>query len=205
MDAARGGFYFWCRFPDGIRQSQLLAKAAELRVSYLPGDACVAGEPGANHLRLNFTFAPPGQIRDGVARLMEALRVAVRRPQAGKPEGAATSPSFDGTVLEVRAGLARHGGFHGGPVLATDNEVRASEIREILKLTQRPEVISFAGGLPAPSRSRSRSSRRSRRACSTSAAAKRSSTPPPRDTRAARWVADHMNETLATTVNATRC
>lgn len=28
--------------------------------------------------------------------------------------------------------------------------VRASEIREILKLTQKPEVISFAGGLPAP-------------------------------------------------------
>lgn len=28
-------------------------------------------------------------------------------------------------------------------------ELRASEIREILKLTQKPEVISFAGGLPA--------------------------------------------------------
>lgn len=28
--------------------------------------------------------------------------------------------------------------------------IRASEIREILKITQRPEVISFAGGLPAP-------------------------------------------------------
>lgn len=28
--------------------------------------------------------------------------------------------------------------------------LRASEIREILKITQRPEVISFAGGLPAP-------------------------------------------------------
>ena len=28
--------------------------------------------------------------------------------------------------------------------------VRASEIREILKVTQRPEMISFAGGLPAP-------------------------------------------------------
>ena len=27
---------------------------------------------------------------------------------------------------------------------------RASEVRELLKLTQRPEVISFAGGLPAP-------------------------------------------------------
>ncbi|KAB3531784.1 aminotransferase-like domain-containing protein [Alkaliphilus serpentinus] len=30
------------------------------------------------------------------------------------------------------------------------NNLKASEIREILKLTERPEVISFAGGLPAP-------------------------------------------------------
>jgi len=29
-------------------------------------------------------------------------------------------------------------------------DVKASEIREILKITERPEVISFAGGLPAP-------------------------------------------------------
>ena len=28
--------------------------------------------------------------------------------------------------------------------------LKASEIREILKVTQRPEIISFAGGLPAP-------------------------------------------------------
>lgn len=30
------------------------------------------------------------------------------------------------------------------------DSLKASEIREILKITQRPEVISFAGGLPAP-------------------------------------------------------
>lgn len=28
--------------------------------------------------------------------------------------------------------------------------IKASEIREILKVTERPEIISFAGGLPAP-------------------------------------------------------
>jgi hypothetical protein len=28
-------------------------------------------------------------------------------------------------------------------------DLRASDIREILKVTQRPDVISFAGGLPA--------------------------------------------------------
>ncbi|WP_411681427.1 PLP-dependent aminotransferase family protein [Clostridium thailandense] len=31
-----------------------------------------------------------------------------------------------------------------------NNYVKASEIREILKVTERPEIISFAGGLPAP-------------------------------------------------------
>lgn len=30
------------------------------------------------------------------------------------------------------------------------SNLKASEIREILKVTQRPEVISFAGGLPVP-------------------------------------------------------
>lgn len=30
------------------------------------------------------------------------------------------------------------------------SNIKASEIREILKITERPEVISFAGGLPAP-------------------------------------------------------
>ena len=30
------------------------------------------------------------------------------------------------------------------------SHLNASEIREILKVTERPEVISFAGGLPAP-------------------------------------------------------
>lgn len=29
-------------------------------------------------------------------------------------------------------------------------EIKASEIRELLKLTEKPEIISFAGGLPAP-------------------------------------------------------
>ncbi len=38
-------------------------------------------------------------------------------------------------------------------------QTRASEIRELLKLTEKPEVISFAGGLPAPELFPSRKSR----------------------------------------------
>ena len=29
--------------------------------------------------------------------------------------------------------------------------LKGSEIRELLKLTARPDIISFAGGMPAPS------------------------------------------------------
>ncbi|MEX2750840.1 MAG: hypothetical protein Q6366_003030 [Candidatus Freyarchaeota archaeon] len=32
----------------------------------------------------------------------------------------------------------------------TANKLQVSVIRELLKLTQKPEVISFAGGLPTP-------------------------------------------------------
>ncbi len=87
-----GGFYVWCRLPDAIRQSQLLAKASERRVAYLPGNACFADEPGANHLRLNFTFAPPDRIPEGIARLADALRAAARRAGAGGRGEGATPP-----------------------------------------------------------------------------------------------------------------
>jgi len=33
---------------------------------------------------------------------------------------------------------------------ARAEQLKSSMIREILKITQRPEVISFAGGLPSP-------------------------------------------------------
>jgi 2-aminoadipate transaminase len=45
------------------------------------------------------------------------------------------------------------GGRHPGtaiPLSAAARRMSSSAIREILKITQRPDVISFAGGLPAP-------------------------------------------------------
>jgi len=86
-----GGFYFWCRFPKGISQARLLAKAAERRVSYLPGDACFPAEPLDNYLRLNFTFPAPEHIGEGVKRLMDAVRSAASKRPVGA-ENAGTPP-----------------------------------------------------------------------------------------------------------------
>lgn len=86
-----GGFYFWCRVPDGIPESALLARASESRVSFLPGSACFPDEPTRVHIRLNFSFPTAAEIREGVGRLATALRRAGRdtRPAARM---AATAP-----------------------------------------------------------------------------------------------------------------
>ncbi len=77
-----GGFYVWCTFSHGLAPARLLARAARERVAYLPGAACYAGEPGENHLRLNFTFPNPEQIREGITRLMRALRDIETEPRS---------------------------------------------------------------------------------------------------------------------------
>jgi len=57
-----------------MSHARLLARAAERRVSFLPGAACFFAEGGEDHIRLNFTFPGPEEIREGVCRLGEALR-----------------------------------------------------------------------------------------------------------------------------------
>lgn len=69
-----GGLYLWCRLPERIASSRLMARAADQRVSFVPGEAFHQNGQGQNFIRLNYTFPPPGRIREGVARLMEAVR-----------------------------------------------------------------------------------------------------------------------------------
>jgi len=69
-----GGFYIWCRIPDGIEQSALLATAAARGVVFLPGRACFATDPSEHYLRLNFSHASEGSIKVGIERLLDAVR-----------------------------------------------------------------------------------------------------------------------------------
>jgi DNA-binding transcriptional MocR family regulator len=87
-----GGFYVWCALPPAAPERRLLALAAERGVSYLPGSACFPGEPAAPFARLNFTFSPPGTLRLGVSRLMEALERTVADRPARAVEESGTRP-----------------------------------------------------------------------------------------------------------------
>jgi DNA-binding transcriptional MocR family regulator len=87
-----GGFYFWCRLPEGTSTGRLLARAAEAGVSFLPGRACHVDEPGDARVRLNFTHPPAGRLAEGIARFAAALRAVAGEPRAAARAGSGTRP-----------------------------------------------------------------------------------------------------------------
>ena len=87
-----GGFYVWCRLPEDVPPTRLLAQAAAERVAYLPGGASFVEEPPVNSIRLNFTFAPEEQLREGVRRLGRALRATQAEPRRGNHTVVGTPP-----------------------------------------------------------------------------------------------------------------
>ncbi len=91
-ETPRGGFYFWCRLPDGIDRFRLVSRAAETGVSVLPGWACYPEEPGESYLRLNFSHLPPDDLEEGVSRLMSAVRDAIHRVEEAAVREIGTLP-----------------------------------------------------------------------------------------------------------------
>lgn len=87
-----GGFYVWCRLPSGVPEGPLLAEAARLGVSFLPGGACFVDEPAAAHVRLNFSAPSPRAIRDGVSRLARAVAAVRSAPGSRGDRGGGTPP-----------------------------------------------------------------------------------------------------------------
>jgi 2-aminoadipate transaminase len=65
----RGGLFLWSTLPDGVDTTQLLQQAIEDKVTYVPGRAFYPYQGGSNALRLNFSYATPTSIREGIARL----------------------------------------------------------------------------------------------------------------------------------------
>jgi len=92
FDVPKGGFYIWCRLPEGVEQSALLANAAARGVVFLPGRACYPTEPTENCIRLNFSHASEDSIEVGIERFLEGVRETRVWGLVKRPDGAATSP-----------------------------------------------------------------------------------------------------------------
>jgi 2-aminoadipate transaminase len=76
-----GGLFLWVTLPEGMNAQKLFDAALRENVTFVPGDSFYPPnghqDEARRHLRLNFSAAPPGQIREGIRR----LSVAVKRQQ----------------------------------------------------------------------------------------------------------------------------
>lgn len=82
-----GGMFLWVRLPEGMNAIELLPRAVERNVAFVPGWAFYAGQPDARTLRLSFVTSSVAQIDIGIA----ALAAAIRDMRAGANALAASS------------------------------------------------------------------------------------------------------------------
>jgi 2-aminoadipate transaminase len=73
----KGGLFLWVTLPEGMECQKLFQAALRENVAFVPGDSFYArnGHPeeGSRHLRLNFSYVTPEQIREGIRRLAVAV------------------------------------------------------------------------------------------------------------------------------------
>lgn len=74
-----GGFYTWLELPAGVDSKEMLPRAVEGLVAYVPGTAFYYDGRGRDHLRLSFCYPPEDTIREGVRRLGVVLRAEMER------------------------------------------------------------------------------------------------------------------------------
>lgn len=68
-----GGMFVWVTVPDAIDTPELLARAVQERVAYVPGDGFYATDEGRHQMRLNYSYPTPERIREGIVRLADLL------------------------------------------------------------------------------------------------------------------------------------
>lgn len=68
-----GGMFVWLTLPEHIDASDLLPKAIEAGVAFVPGGSFFTGTRKANTARLSYTLADPKQIEDGIVRLARLI------------------------------------------------------------------------------------------------------------------------------------
>jgi 2-aminoadipate transaminase len=70
----RGGFFVWVRLPRYVNTKDMLAKAIDSKVAYVPGTGFYPGGRGAGEMRLNFSYPTEEEIHEGIKRLAKVVR-----------------------------------------------------------------------------------------------------------------------------------
>jgi 2-aminoadipate transaminase len=72
-----GGLFIWASLPDYIDTTDLLARALEERVAFVPGRAAYVDGRGGSSMRLNFSGVCEADIHEGIRRIGEVVHEQV--------------------------------------------------------------------------------------------------------------------------------
>ena len=72
-----GGLFMWTIAPEHVDTMNLLEKAVEEKVAYVPGTVFYPDDSGTNTMRLNFSNAASELIPEGIRRLGRVLKQAI--------------------------------------------------------------------------------------------------------------------------------
>lgn len=89
----QGGLFIWATLPEAVDAAELLVEAAREGVAFVPGAAFYHDGSVRNAMRLNFSYAPPERIAEGIRRLAGVLK----RRLAGAARGRAAAPQPAGS------------------------------------------------------------------------------------------------------------
>ncbi|PKM50301.1 MAG: PLP-dependent aminotransferase family protein [Firmicutes bacterium HGW-Firmicutes-7] len=89
-----GGFYIWCELPERIDSKNLLMKAIEAGVAYVPGETFYSGKQGQNFIRLNFSFPSCDDIKKGIKILMKVILDTLEMTKDTASEKVEVNPMF---------------------------------------------------------------------------------------------------------------
>jgi 2-aminoadipate transaminase len=70
----QGGFFVWARVPPYINTKDMLAKAIDSKVAYVPGTGFYPGTGGTSEMRLNFSYPAEEEIHEGIKRLAKVMK-----------------------------------------------------------------------------------------------------------------------------------
>jgi 2-aminoadipate transaminase len=96
----QGGLFIWVTLPDYIDTTDLLARALEENVAFVPGRAAYLDGRGGSSMRLNFSGVSEEDIREGVRRIGKVLGEQVEL--FGTLTGRAPAPARQAAEPEQR-------------------------------------------------------------------------------------------------------
>ncbi|MBB2158820.1 aminotransferase class I/II-fold pyridoxal phosphate-dependent enzyme [Gluconacetobacter sacchari] len=66
----KGGFYLWCRLPDGQDSTDIALKSMADRIIHAPGNVFSASRSAASFMRFNVTHCADERVFHSLARIM---------------------------------------------------------------------------------------------------------------------------------------